>query len=368
MGAKKMRAQNRLSASFVANAKTPGKYLDGGGLLLAVRKNGSRHWLLRYQRNGIKRGMGLGSLRNTSLAQARERADAARRNLAAGIDPINQRIGARQQEAAAAAQLRTVREVAALFFAKHQGRWSKERDWKRSLDLYVHPVIGKVGIADVAVPHVLKVVEPHWSRIPETMRRVLGRLEEVIDFARIAGLRRDDSNPAKWSGGLDAVLPPPSKMKPTEHHAAMHYRDVPGFMAKLQAETGVAARALEFLILTGTRMSEMRFATWAEVEGDVWIVPASRTKMRKAHRVPLPPRATEILREMRGQHAEVIFPGSRPSRPVDDNTVARVLHRLAGPLTAHGFQERAAHMGGRGRAFRARDLRGCFGASGQVGH
>jgi integrase len=338
MGAKKMRAQNRLSASFVTNAKTPGKYLDGGGLILAVRKNGSRHWLLRYQRNGMVRGMGLGSLRNTSLAAARAKADAARRNLAAGIDPINQRIGERQQEAAAAAQLRSVREVAALFFAKHQGRWAKEQDWVRSLDLYVHPVIGKVAIADVGVPHVLKVVEPHWARIPETMRRVLGRLEELIDFARIAGLRRDDSNPAKWSGGLDAVLPPPSKLKPVEHHAAMDYRAVPDFMTKLRAEPGVAARALEFLILTSTRMSEIRFATWAEVDGDVWVVPSERMKMRKSHRVPLSPRAVEILREMRGQHPEVIFPGSRSNRPCDDNTISRVLHRLAGPLTAHGFR------------------------------
>ena len=168
----------------------------------------------------------------------RERADAARRKLAAGLDPINDRIGARQQEAAAAAQLRTVREVAALFFAKHEGRWSKERDWKRSLDLYVHPVIGNVAIADVGVPHVLKCVEPHWQRIPETARRVLGRLEELIDYARIAGLRRDDSNPAKWNGGLDAVLPPPSKIKPTEHHAAMHYRDVPGLHGQAARRAG----------------------------------------------------------------------------------------------------------------------------------
>ena len=162
-----MRALNRLSASFVTNVSQPGKYLDGGGLVLAARKSGTRAWLFRYQRNGVARGMGLGSLRSTSLAAARERADTARRKLAAGIDPINERIGERQQQAAAAAQLRSVREVAALFFAKHQGRWAKERDWKRSLDLYVHPVIGNVAIADVGVPHVLKVVEPHWARIPE---------------------------------------------------------------------------------------------------------------------------------------------------------------------------------------------------------
>jgi integrase len=336
-----MRAWYRLSAAFVANANMPGKrYADGGGLWLVVRKSGTRHWMFRYQRNNIARGMGLGSLRSTSLAEARERAGAARRKLAAGIDPINDRLNTRRQEAAAAAQLRTVREVAALFFGKHEARWVKFGDWKRSLDLYVHPVIGNVAIADVGVPHVLKVVEPIWQRIPETARRVLGRLEELIDYARIAGLRRDDSNPAKWKGGLDAVLPPPSKIKPTEHHAAMHYRDVPNFMDKLRAEPGVQARCLEFLILTGTRMSETRFAERSEIEGDVWTVPAERMKMRKAHRVPLSPRAIEILREMRRQHpeAEVIFPGWRPGRPVDDNTVSRVLQRLAGPITAHGFR------------------------------
>ena len=219
-----IRAWYRLSAAFNANANTPGKkYADGGGLWLAVRKTGTRHWLFRYQRDGIARAMGMGSLRSTSLA--------------AGVDPINDRIGARPQEAAA--QLRTVREVAALFFAKHQGRWTKERDWKRSLELYVHPAIGNVAISDVAVPHVLKVMEPHWQRIPETMRRVLGRLEQLIDYARIAGLRCDDCNPAKWNGGLDAVLPPPSKIKPVVHHAAMHYRGVPDFMRKLRAEPGL---------------------------------------------------------------------------------------------------------------------------------
>jgi integrase len=334
-----MRTWYRLSAAFVANANTPGKrYADGGGLWLVVRKSGTRDWKFRYQRHGIARGMGLGSLRSTSLAEARERADAARRKLAAGVDPINDRIGARQQEAAAAAQLRTVREVAALFFAKHGERWAKVGEWRRSLDLYVHPVIGNVAIADVDVPHILKVVEPIWRRIPETARRVLGRLEELIDYARIAGLRRDDSNPARWKGGLDAVLPPPSKVKPTEHHAALHYRDVPDFMRKLRAEPGVAARALEFLILTGTRMSEMRFATWSEVESDVWTVPADRMKMRKEHQVPLSPAAVAILNELRGQHPEVIFPGWRPGRPVDDNTVSRVLQRLAGPVTPHGFR------------------------------
>ena len=130
------------------------------------------------------------------------------------------------------------------FLPSTRGAGRKSATGKRSLDLYVHPKIGNVAIADVGVPHVLKCVEKDWARVPETMRRVLGRLEELIDYARIGGLRRDDSNPARWVGGIDALLPPPSKIKPVEHHAALHYRDVPGFMAKLRAEPGVAARAL----------------------------------------------------------------------------------------------------------------------------
>jgi integrase len=179
----------------------------------------------------------------------------------------------------------------------------------------------------------------YWHRVPETTRRVLGRIEELIDFARVAGLRRDDSNPAKWRGGLDAVLPAPSKVKPVIHHAALHYHDLPDFMQRLRAEEGTAARALAFLILTGTRMNEMRHAKWDEIEGDVWTVPAERMKMRKAHRVPLAPRAREILKAMRGQNPTLIFPGRMAGRPIDDNTVLRVLQRLAGAqVTAHGFR------------------------------
>jgi integrase len=331
-----MRALHRLSATQVAKEARPGRHRDGGGLGLHIRENGSAQWVLIFQRHGRKREMGLGSRETVTLKQARERAHEARSKLAAGIDPINDRLAARRQEAAAAAQLQTVRQVAALFFAKHEARWVKFGDWKRSFDLYVHPVIGNVAIADVGVSHVLRVVEPIWHRIPETAKRVLGRLEELIDFARIAGLRREDANPARWKGGLDAVLPPPSKIKPTEHHAALHYRDLPAFMAKLRAEPGVAARALEFLALTGTRMSEARFARWSEIEGGVWTIPTERMKMRREHRVPLSPRALEILDQQRGQYPDVIFPGSRPGRPIDDNTIARLLQRLAGPVTAHG--------------------------------
>ena len=238
-----MRAFNRLSASFCASASTPKKYNDGGGLLLHVREDGSKQWVFRYQRLKRERAMGLGTLRTTSLAAARVKADEARRALAEGRDPIDQRHAERQKEAAAVARLTTVRDVAKLYLAKNEAKWSNDkhrREWKSSLDRFVHPLIGNVAADAVDVAHVLRVVEPIWQRIPATAHRVLGRLEELIDFARVAGLRSDDANPARWRGHLDAVLPAPRRIKAKVHHAALPYAEVPAFMARLRVEQGAA--------------------------------------------------------------------------------------------------------------------------------
>ena len=202
-----------------------------------------------------------------------------------------------------------MREVAALFFAKHGARWVKVAEWQRSLDKYVHPVIGNVAIADVGVPHVLKVVEPIWHRIPETAHRVLGRLEELIDYARIAGLRRDDSNPAKWKGGLDAVLPPPSKIKPTVHHAAMHYRDVPDFMAQAARRAGRCRPRLGISDLDRDTHERNALRGMGRNRRRCVDHSGGRMKMRKAHRVPLSPALSQFCKELRGQH-----PGSYLSR------------------------------------------------------
>ena len=190
--------------------------------------------------------------------------------------------------------------------------------------------------------------------IPETARRVLGRLEELIDFARVAGLRSKDTNPARWRGHLDAVLPAPTRIKAKVHHAAMHWRDVPAFMARLRGEQGVAARALEFIVLNGPRMSEAVGAKWDEVDfkARTWTVPAERIKMRKAHVVPLSNRSLAILEEMRGGHPTWVFPGRFNKSPISDNAVLLLLHRLAGDeVTAHGFRSTSAYLGGGNQRF-----------------
>jgi integrase len=337
-----MRTWYRLSAAMVANASRPGKYLDGGGLILHVRDGGSRQWAFRYQRNGRKRALGLGPVRTVTLAEARERAHEARRLIAAGHDPLDQRKATRQAEQAAAAKLTTVRQVAALYFAKHEARWSNDkhrREWKSSIDRLVLPVIGNLSVAEIETAHVLKVIEPLWSRIPMTADRVRGRIEALLDYAKVAGLREAGDNPASWDGHLAALLPAPRALKPVVHHAAMDYRNVPAFMATLRAEPGVAARALEFIILTGVRLSEAIFARWDEIDTTVktWTIPPARMKRRKEHVVPLAARPTAILDEMRGGHAVWVFPGSIPDKAISDNSIDRLRKRL-GADTAHGFR------------------------------
>ena len=192
MGARKCVRSIASVAASSPTLNTPGKYLDGGGLCSRCARAARGLGCSAISATASRAAWAWAACAAPAWRKRGQRADAARRKLAAGIDPINDRIGARQQEAAAAAQLRTVREVAALFFAKHEGRWSKERDWKRSLDLYVHPVIGNVAIADVGVPHVLKVVEPHLAAHPGNhapSAGAAGRVDRLCPHRRAAARR-----------------------------------------------------------------------------------------------------------------------------------------------------------------------------------
>ncbi len=344
-----MRSRYRLSATQTANAKEPGKLQDGGGLILHVRDGGSRQWVLRFQRHGRKRTMGLGGALDLTLADARARADEARRLIAAGHDPIEHRKAARQAEAATAARLTTMRDLAALYLAKHDGRWTNDkhrREWRSSLDRLVLPIIGNMAASDVETAHVLKVLEPIWTRIPETADRVRGRVQSLLDFARVAGLRGDGDNPAKWDGHLAALLPAPKALKPTTHHPALAYADVPNFVVALRTETSVEARALEVIVLTAVRLSEAIFARWAEIDfaTKCWTVPAERMKRRKAHVVPLSDRVLAIFAEMRRLRddpadTDFVFPGRFADKPISDNSIDRLRVRLTdGRATTHGFR------------------------------
>jgi integrase len=341
-----MRARHKLSAKQVEKlikAGEPGKHRDGQGLFLHIREDGSAQWYYRFDLNRRETAISLGPTPPVTLAQAREHHYAAWQLKSAGINPKHHRDAKRQAEQAAALKLTTVRQVMTLYLAKHESKWSNakhRREWQASLDRYAMPAIGKLGIAGLETAHVLKCIEPHWQRIPETMHRVLGRLAELIDYATVAGMRSGE-NPARWSGHLDALLPAPSRIRPVKHHAALHYREVPAFMRKLRAEQSIAARALELLILTGARMSEAIYAQWDEIDWieKTWTIPAARMKKRQPHTVPLSQRALAILAEMRARHDTWIFPGHLAGKPISDNSVDKLLKKLAcSGVTTHGFR------------------------------
>ena len=230
------------------------------------------------------------------------------------------------------------------YIAAHEAAWRNPKhrqQWTNTLATYVSPVIGQLPVAAVDTGLVLKVVEPIWSKKPETASRVRGRIEVVLDWAKVRGYR-DGENPARWRGHLDHLLPAKSKVRKVEHHAALPYAQVGAFMVGLREQPGIGARALEFLILTATRTGETLGAIWNEVDiaARLWTIPAARMKAGKDHRVPLSDAALTVLKQMHAiRHSDYVFPGGRDRRPLSEMALLMLLRRMErGNVTAHGFR------------------------------
>lgn len=350
------RALNRLSALFVKTCSTPGRHADGGGLYLAISPDGlRRRWVFLYGMGGKQREMGLGPISEVNLAEARRRAEAARRLVADGIDPIEDR----RATAKPVEKVKTFGEVADDYIkanapgwrnSKHAAQWVMTLSRVRDDDGNFTEAGYCASIRDKPVDQidteaVLGVLTPIWTELPETAARVRGRIEAVLDFARVKGFRVGE-NPARLRGHLDHLLPRRRK-KDRGHHAAMPFQDVPAFVAKLRIVRGVSAWALEFLILTAARSGEVREARWNEIDlkNKLWTVPAARMKGGREHRVPLSSRAVDLLRTVvalrpteKGEEA-LIFPGAKRSRPLSDMALTMLLRRNAeGEPTVHGFR------------------------------
>jgi integrase len=334
-------AQNLLTARSVDAKKKRGRYSDGGGLVLQVSKWGTKSWVFRYQRDGRDRHMGLGPAGVLSLADARERARECRRLLLDDRDPIQERNAGRQSRRLDNARGRSFRDCAEAYIAAHAAAWSSSRhrvQWGSSLAAYAYPVIGELPASAIDTALVLKCLEPIWEIRSQTAKRIRGRIESILDWAAVRGYRSGE-NPARWRGHLDKLLPAPGKVRPVRHFAAMTYADLPGFMEDLRGRDGVAARALEFTILTGLRTSEVIFAARSEIDlvAKVWTVPATRMKGRREHRVPLSKRVLEVV-SMTGS-GELLFPGARKGRPVSDMAMLNVLELMGrSDVTVHGFR------------------------------
>ena len=244
--------------------KTPGRYGDGNGLYLQVVTAGRGSWLLRYERDGRERAMGLGSVADFTLAEARQRARAARQQLADGVDPLNHRQAERERQRLEAAKNITFRACADKYFAAHADEWGNAKhrlQFTSSMRDHVYPIIGNVSVAAVDEPMILKVLAPIWATKTVTARRIRNSIAAVLDYAAAAKYRTG-TNPARWEGHLEHLLAAPEKLAPIQHHAAMPYAEVASFIAELRQLDGVPARALEFLILAAARTGEITGAQW----------------------------------------------------------------------------------------------------------
>jgi len=324
----------------------PGRYADGGGLYLQVGPTGGKSWLVRYMRHGKAHQMGLGALAALTLAEARNKAADVRRLLVNGVDPLEARRVEMASERAKTAHGMTFSQCAAAYITAHREGWRNPKhrqQWENTLATYAEPVFGALPVAAIDLPLVMKVLEPIWKEKPETASRLRGRIETILDWATVRGFRQGE-NPARWRGHLDKLLPARSKVAIVEHHAALPYAEIARFMAELRQRNAVAARALEFLILTASRTSETLEAVWPEIDlkNKVWTIPAERMKAGRDHRVPLAPQAVAVLTEMaalRGRESEWVFPGTRPKRPLSSMALLMLLRRMDWPdLTAHGFR------------------------------
>lgn len=335
----------RLTAKTVEKTKKPGYYADGAGLYLQVSRGGSKSWIFRYMLNGRAREMGLGSVLAVTLETAREKAGVCRSLLDKDRDPIAVRAEEERQRRLETAKAKSFDECAASYIKSHRAGWKNEKhaaQWEATLKTYASPVFGSLAVGNVDTGLVVKVLEPIWTSKTETASRVRGRIESILDWAKVRGYR-DDENPARWRGHLDKLLPKRSTVAAVRNHPALPYTELPGFMEKLRVRSGTAARALEFIILTAARQSEAVNATWPELDlsAKIWTVPGSRMKAKREHRVPLSDAALKILEAMndKGQTGDFAFPGWRVKRPITGAACLKVLREMGySELTVHGFR------------------------------
>lgn len=332
------------SALEIGRLKAPGMHAVGGvsGLHLQITATGAKSWILRATVGTKRRDMGLGGFPDVTLAMAREKAREAREKIAAGVDPIEAGRAARSALIASQASAKTFEQCAHAFVEAKEAEWRnpKHRDqWANTLRTYAFPKLGGMLVRDIALPQVLAVLEPIWTVKTETASRLRGRIESVLDWATVRGYRQGD-NPARWRGHLDKLLPKPSKVAAVEHHAALPVDAVHDFLVALREVTGMGARALEFAILTAARSGEVRGAAWNEIDrqAGVWIIPASRMKSGREHRVPLPKAALDLVSRLpRIAGSPYVFAAPRGGM-LSDMSLSAVMRRMGVDAVPHGFR------------------------------
>ncbi|MGM5051342.1 tyrosine-type recombinase/integrase [Tardiphaga sp. 604_B6_N1_1] len=344
---------------------TPGKYRDGKGLFLRIIAGNAdgadkpplyRNWVFHFTSPllGKERQLGLGPYDDVSLAQARDKADEARALVLSGVDPIERRLQQRQAVIEAEAARRTEAElkrsltfqkVTESFIAARSGGWKNAKhrqQWTNTLTTYAYPVIGALPVTDITGEHIETILRPIFISKTETAKRVRGRIEQIMDFAKARKYRSGD-NPAAWKGNMRELLGDISNQaKAVIHHPRLPYGDIPIFMAKLRARDSISARALEVLILTAARTNEIIGMRDDELDlaSKLWTIPAARMKAKRLHRVPLSDRAVDILLSLpREKGNPFLFVGGRTGSHLTNMAMLNLLEHMGHlDITVHGFR------------------------------
>ncbi|MBB5716609.1 integrase [Sphingomonas aerophila] len=330
-------ATGKLTALKAKALKEPGRHSDGNGLVLYIKENGSKSWVLRSQVDGKRRDFGLGSFNDVSLADAREKADELRRQYRSGTDPV----AAKRAAKAPAPTVPTFREAAEQAHKEHKGGWKNEKhkaQWISSLQAYAYPTIGDMPVDQIEGPAIRDLLAEIWLSKPETASRVKQRIGATLDWAYAKGYRKSEAPMRSVTKGL------PRQPKKDNHFAALPYDQAPAMMAKLAETDTVGRQALRFLILTAARSGEVRGACWREIDLDqqLWTIPGDRMKAGKMHIVPLRPAAIAILEKLKAAYGDnpdqPLFPG-KANKPLSDMTLTKVLRDGFGDeITVHGFR------------------------------
>lgn len=328
--------RNVLTVKSIAASKSK-KLRDGGGLWL-VEKGGSRYWIFDYTFAKKRRQLGLGPLLSVGLADARAKAEEARKLVRAGVDPIEQRKAVEKEPT-------TFGEFADGFVdaAVKAGRWRGEKTearWRNILENHAACLRPK-AIEAIAVPDILEVLRPIWGVRQETAEKTREAIERVLDAAKVEGHRAGD-NPARWKGVLEFALHKPNALTSKKHHSAMPHADVAHFIKRLREVATVEARALELCVLTATRSGEVRGAEWSEMDlqKKLWTIPAIRTKQGRTHRVPLSQQAVVLIKQMVKKSVnDFVFPSVRDGKVLADASLGSALKEAGGTgFTTHGFR------------------------------
>lgn len=354
------RLTGKLSAKEVEKKTKPGLYGDGGGLTLQITKAGVKSWLYRYMINGKAYGMGLGPLHTVPLAEARLKAIEARKLVLEGVNPLLVRRQSRLDAAVAKAKLMTFEQCAEAYIKAHRTSWKNAKhtdQWSNTLNTYAKPIIGSLPVGEVDTALVVKVLTQtdhagtqFWESKHETATRLRGRIESILGWATTSGFRSGD-NPARWKGHLENLLASISKTSRTKNHPSLAWHRIGAFMKALRERQGIAARAVEFAILTASRSGEVRGSKWSEIDlgAKLWTIPAERMKAKREHEVPLSDSALALLTALpRVEGTDFVFPGTR-GQALSDMSLTAVIRRMNAEatqwtdneektVTIHGFR------------------------------